>query len=102
MSEILTRISDFFIQIAGMGQGVTTVLRLVFPVLALMILVRCAISLLGFQKEPEIWGHIAFEDGSRLPVTHWENTIGRTRRNGLYIGRLPTFSILFNPANWRA
>lgn len=56
MSEILTRISDFFIQIAGMGQGVTTVLRLVFPVLALIILVRCAISLLGFQKEPEIWG----------------------------------------------
>ena len=83
MSEILTRISDFFIQIAGMGQGVTTVLRLVFPVLALMILVRCAISLLGFQKEPEIWGHIAFEDGSRLPVTHWENTIGRTRRNDI-------------------
>ena len=41
MSEILTRISDFFIQIAGMGQGVTTVLRLVFPVLALIILVRC-------------------------------------------------------------
>ena len=83
MSEILTRISDFFIQIAGMGQGVTTVLRLVFPVLALIILVRCAISLLGFQKEPEIWGHIAFEDGSRLPVTHWENTIGRTRRNDI-------------------
>ncbi len=83
MSGILTHISDFFVQIAGIGQGVTTVLRLVFPVLALIILVRCAISLLGFQKEPEIWGHIAFEDGSRLPVTHWENTIGRTRRNDI-------------------
>ena len=83
MSEIFTRISDFLIQFSGLGQGVTTVLRLVFPVLALIILVRCGISLLRFQKEPEIWGHIAFEDGSRLPVTHWENTIGRTRRNDI-------------------
>ena len=63
----------------------TTVLRFIFPVLALAILVRCAISLLRFRKEPEIWGHIAFEDGSRLPVTHWENIIGRTRRNDIQL-----------------
>ena len=83
MSEILSGISEFLTNFAGLGQGVTTILRLLFPVLAVIILVRCAISLLGFQKEPEIWGHIAFEDGSRLPVTHWENTIGRTRRNDI-------------------
>ena len=83
MSEILSGISEFLTNFAGLGQGVTTILRLLFPVLAVIILVRCAISLLGFRKEPEIWGHIAFEDGSRLPVTHWENTIGRTRRNDI-------------------
>ena len=83
MSEILSGISEFLTNFAGLGQGVTTIMRLLFPVLAVIILVRCAISLLGFQKEPEIWGHIAFEDGSRLPVTHWENTIGRTRRNDI-------------------
>ena len=83
MNEFLTILRDAFFGLVARGGPVTTVLRFVFPVLALAILVRCGISLLRFRKEPEIWGHIAFEDGSRLPVTHWENTIGRTRRNDI-------------------
>ncbi len=83
MSDYFARAGEAFLDLVSMGAAVTTVLRYVFPVLALMILIRCAISLLGFEKQPEIWGHIAFEDGSRLPVTHWENTIGRTRRNDI-------------------
>lgn len=81
---------DFFgaagrgvMNLVGLGSFVTTFLRYLFPVLAVVILLRCAISLLRFRKEPEIWGHIAFEDGSRLPVTHWENIIGRTRRSDI-------------------
>ncbi len=81
--DFLGGIGDFFFDLVGRGAPVTTVLRYVFPVLVIIILSRCAISLLRFRKEPEIWGHIAFEDGSRLPVTHWENTIGRTRRNDI-------------------
>lgn len=69
--------------LVNLGTFVTTILRFVFPLLAVIILLRCAISLLRFRKEPEIWGHIAFEDGSRLPVTHWENIIGRTRRSDI-------------------
>ena len=53
------------------------VLRYVFPILALMILVRCAKSLLTFAKEPEVWAYLALPSGDRLPVTHWENTVGR-------------------------
>ena len=83
MREFLTFLQEALMNIVGWGSPVTTALRYVFPVLALAILVRCAISLLTFRKEPEIWGHIAFEDGSRLPVTHWENIIGRTRRNDI-------------------
>ena len=83
MEEFLARLGDAFFGLVERGQPVTTVLRFLFPVLALVILIRCAVSLLTFRKEPEIWGHIAFEDGSRLPVTHWENTIGRTRRNDI-------------------
>lgn len=81
--EYAERIVDFLMKVVAHGAAVTTLLRFVFPVLALTVLARCATSLLGFRKEPEIWGHIAFEDGSRLPVTHWENTIGRTRRNDI-------------------
>ena len=83
MEDFLAMLREAFFGLVERGAPVTTVLRFVFPVLALAILVRCGISLLRFRKEPEIWGHIAFEDGSRLPVTHWENTIGRTRRNDI-------------------
>ncbi len=85
MSDFLASLGDMFLTLVDKGGPVTTVLRFIFPVLALAILVRCAISLLRFRKEPEIWGHIAFEDGSRLPVTHWENIIGRTRRNDIQL-----------------
>ena len=83
MHSFLELLESILLRVVGWGSPVTTVLRFVFPLLAIVILVRCAISLLGFRKEPEVWGHIAFEDGSRLPVTHWENTIGRTRRNDI-------------------
>ena len=83
MHAFLEMIQRILLRVVGWGSPVTTVLRYLFPILAIAILVRCAISLLGFRKEPEVWGHIAFEDGSRLPVTHWENTIGRTRRNDI-------------------
>ena len=83
MMELLGKAGEFMFDLVDRGTPVTTVLRFVFPVLTIIILLRCAISLLGFRKEPEIWGHIAFEDGSRLPITHWENTLGRTRRNDI-------------------
>ena len=83
MQNFIDLFGRVLIRVVGWGSPVTTVLRYLFPLLAIAILVRCGISLLGFRKEPEVWGHIAFEDGSRLPVTHWENTIGRTRRNDI-------------------
>jgi len=83
LQEAFSAFSRILMYIVERGAPVTTVLRFVFPLLAALILGRCAVSLLRFRKEPEIWGHIAFEDGSRLPVTHWENTIGRTRRNDI-------------------
>ena len=85
MRDFLASLGEMFLTLVDKGGPVTTVLRFVFPVLALAILIRCAISLLRFRKEPEIWGHIAFEDGSRLPVTHWENIIGRTKRNDIQL-----------------
>ena len=68
------------------GEGVFTalsaydaVLRIVLPVLALLIVIRCARSLLGFRKEPEVWAWLRLESGELLPVTHWENVIGRKK-----------------------
>lgn len=55
------------------------ILRYIFPVMALLILGRCAKSLLLFQKEPEIWAWLSTPKGDRLPVTHWETLLGRAK-----------------------
>ncbi len=68
-----------------LAELLNSVLRYVFPLLALLIVVRCAKSLLSFQREPEIWAWLCLPDGTRLPVTHWENIIGRSKRSDLVI-----------------
>lgn len=58
---------------------INAVLRYVFPLLALLILGRCAASLLTFRKEPEVWAWLVAPDGSRHSVTHWETLLGRAK-----------------------
>ena len=56
------------------------VMRYTAPILAVILLFRCCKPLLGFRREPEIWGFLILGNGKRLPVTHWENVIGRHKR----------------------
>ena len=67
------------------------VLRYVAPVLMLLLLGRCIWPLLTFRREPEIWAWLCLEDGTRLPITHWESVIGRNKRNDVVIDA-PTVS----------
>ena len=62
-----------------------------FPVLALGILIRCAVSLLTFQPEPEVWAWLTTPDGAHIPVTHWESLIGRGTGCDVQLG-YPTVS----------
>ncbi len=66
-------------------------LRLAAPVLMLVILWRAGKPLLSFRKEPEIWAILRLSDGTGLPVTHWENIIGRHPKSDIVID-LPTIS----------
>ncbi len=66
-------------------------IRYLLPFLALVILFRCGRSLMTFRKEPEIWGWLCLPDGNELPVTHWENVIGRHKGCDIVID-LPTIS----------
>ena len=54
-------------------------LRLSLPLLALFVVVRSARSLLGFRREPEVWAWLRLATGELLPVTHWENLLGRKK-----------------------
>ncbi len=69
----------------------TTVFRWAAPVLSLLILLRCVLPLLTFRREPEIWAWLCLSDGSKLPITHWENVIGRSKRSDIVID-FPTVS----------
>ncbi len=57
----------------------TAIVRLIFPVLSLFILLRAIRSLLRIPHTPEIWGQLSFPNGMTVPLTHWENIIGRSK-----------------------
>ena len=60
-------------------------LRLAAPVLCTFLLLRCFAPLLTFRREPEIWAWLTMEDGEKIPVTHWENVIGRSRSSDIIV-----------------
>ena len=68
-----------------------TVLRYAMPILAAALLLRCIRPLLTFRREPEIWAWLCLTDGKKLPITHWENVIGRSKRSDVVID-VPTIS----------
>ena len=74
-------ILNFFRGVDGMSvlSVYTAVLRISLPVLAMLIVVRSARSLLGFRREPEVWAWLRLATGELLPVTHWENVLGRKK-----------------------
>ena len=53
--------------------------RYAVPILAGLLLLRCAWPLLTFRREPEIWAWLNLPGGQQVPITHWENVIGRSR-----------------------
>lgn len=67
------------------------VLRYLMPVLVLLLIARCCRPLLTFRREPEIWAWLCLADGKKLPITHWENVIGRSKRSDVVVD-VPTIS----------
>lgn len=67
------------------------VLRYLAPAMAALLLFRCFWPLLSFRREPEIWAWLCLSDGTKLPITHWENVIGRHKRSDIVID-FPTVS----------
>ena len=67
------------------------VMRYLEPALTAILLLRCGIPLLSFRKEPEVWGWLIHEDGSRESLKHWENVIGRNRHCDVWLD-YPTVS----------
>ena len=67
------------------------ILRYVMPLLAVVLLIRTVRPLLTFRREPEIWAWLCLTSGKKLPLTHWENVVGRSRRSDVVVD-VPTIS----------
>ncbi len=106
---------DFYLLIQSLGElplgGKTfaqlycDVIRFVLPILAFIVLFRCAKGLISFRKEPEIWGWLHLPDGNALPITHWENVIGRHKRSDIvidlqYISRSHAVLTRYDDGSW--
>ena len=67
------------------------ILRYLLPVLAVILLIRAVRPLMTFRREPEIWAWLSLANGKKLPITHWENVIGRSKRSDVVVN-VPTIS----------
>ena len=67
------------------------IIRYLVPVLVGIFLFRTVRPLLTFRREPELWGWLLLENGRKLPITHWENVIGRSKRSDVVVD-VPTIS----------
>ena len=56
----------------------TLILRFLFPVLAILVLVRIIRSLVKASPKPEVWAYLSLPNGASEPLTHWENILGRS------------------------
>ena len=102
MSEFFTGFHDamqagmdslyqFVQQVPMVGMWYTTVIRFVLPVLGLLILVTAIRSLLSVKHTAEVWAYLNFSGQQRVPLTHWENIIGRQKSADVVIDD-PTIS----------
>ena len=56
----------------------TLILRFLFPILAILMLVRIIRSLVRASPKPEVWAYLSLPNGATEPLTHWENILGRS------------------------
>lgn len=95
LSAVATSFSEYLGEslqsIFGTSDGFTFFSRLLFPILACVIVYRCVRSLLGEKSEPELWGYLYIKGIGKLPVQHWENTIGRSKSCDIVVD-FPTVS----------
>ncbi len=79
LQTILNGLTAFLAEHPMVGEWYTAFIRFVFPVLAFLILGRAVKSLLKIPHTPETWGQLSLPNGTPIPLTHWENILGRSK-----------------------
>lgn len=82
----MDRLTGFLAAHAQLCGWFTAGVRFLFPVLALLILLRVIRSLLTVPCEPEVWAYLTLPNGVGEPLTHWENILGRSGSSDVVLG----------------
>ena len=82
---IMETLSSLFRSNPTLATYYTTAARWIFVGLALFILIKSIISLIGHKNPSEIWAYLRLPDGAVSPITHWENVLGRARSSDIVI-----------------
>ncbi len=77
--ELFAALTAFLAEHPAFCTWYTAFVRFLFPVLAVLILLRAVRSLLRISHTPETWAQLSLPNGAPIPLTHWENIIGRGR-----------------------
>lgn len=87
ISFIVTQIVSFMVP----SEIYTLIARWVFLFLSIMIVGRCILSLLSNRSKDRVWGYLWISDNNRIPLMHWENSIGRSKLSDVVVN-LPFIS----------
>ncbi|GHU65197.1 hypothetical protein AGMMS49983_12490 [Clostridia bacterium] len=76
--KIEETIQSFLSEVGILGEFVPYVTRFIFPVLAILIFFRCLLPLMSGGRRTKPWAYLTIAGGDARPLTHWENSIGRS------------------------
>ncbi len=104
VADMSSGIGSFFAHYEGITESYALVVRWVLPVLAIIIFLRCILPLLQYRRRKAVWGYLQMMDGTRIPLNHWENSIGRSKLSDVMIN-LPFVSrnhavLTFRQGDW--
>jgi cell division protein FtsW len=92
LNQIGEKLSEFMSGFSGdILSWCSLLIRFLLPILAFIIVMRCIKSLLSEKHEGEEWGYLSLPNGSRMPLNHWENIIGRSKASDIFMD-YPTLS----------
>ena len=100
------QIQEGISQAGGVQRYATVLIRWLLPVLAVIVIARCILSLLSEKSEAETWGWLSLPNGARINLNHWENVIGRAKTSDVYM-EYPSLSrnhaalVRDDKGNWR-
>ncbi len=65
--------------------SLTLLTRFIYPLLALIIFIRCLAPILQGIRAPKPWAYLLSSDGQSFALLHWENSLGNSKNCDIFL-----------------